>query len=148
MPTTDRSQDGPELDRLKALVGRLTDDELARPMPDDWTVAAVLAHVAFWDRRAAYLVARWQREQLEPSPSDAVMDSDSINDAAKPQWLALAPRAAANEAIAANAAAKSALDEASPELIEQIARAHPINLARAEHLSEHLDEIEAALGRA
>ena len=148
MSSTDRSQDWPELERLKALVARLTDDELARPMPAGWTVAAVLAHVAFWDRRAAYLVARWQREHLEPSPSDAIMDSDSVNDAAKSQWLALAPRPAANEAVAANEAAIGALDAASPELIAQIARAQPINLARAEHLREHLDEIEAALGRA
>ncbi len=146
MSSTNRSQDWPELERLKALVARLSDDELARPLTDGWTVAATLAHVAFWDRRAAYLVARWQRENLEPSESDAVLDVDSINDAAKPQWLALAPRAAANEAIAAGEAANRALDEASPRLIEQIARAHPINLARAEHRREHLDEIEGALG--
>jgi hypothetical protein len=44
--------------RLQVLVARLDDAELAYPLGDEWTVAAVLAHLAFWDRRAAILLAR------------------------------------------------------------------------------------------
>ena len=32
--------------RLEALVGKLDDAALSRTMPDDWTVAGVLAHLA------------------------------------------------------------------------------------------------------
>jgi Mycothiol maleylpyruvate isomerase N-terminal domain len=38
--------------RLRALVTRLNDADLARPMPTGWTIAAILAHLAFWDQRA------------------------------------------------------------------------------------------------
>jgi Mycothiol maleylpyruvate isomerase N-terminal domain len=38
--------------RLEAVVGRLTDADLKRPLAAGWTVAAVLAHLAFWDQRA------------------------------------------------------------------------------------------------
>ena len=39
-------------DRLKALVGRLSDGDLRRPLGEGWTVSTALAHMAFWDRRA------------------------------------------------------------------------------------------------
>src|ERR671939_89289 len=56
-----RSQDTRERQRLEALVRRLSDPELTRQMDDGWTVAAVLAHLALWDRRATVLVERWRR---------------------------------------------------------------------------------------
>jgi len=145
---TDRSQDEHERQRLAALVNRLSDADLARPIgdADGWTVGAILAHLAFWDRRAALLVERWQREGRPPGPSDLIPDIDMINLAALPQWLAIAPRAAANEALAVAEAADSALDSASSELIAQIVAAGlPMNPARAAHRREHIDEIEHAL---
>jgi DinB superfamily len=141
----DRSRDAPERERLRKLLERLTDADLAKPMPDGWTVAGYLGHMAFWDRRAAYLVQRWQRG-AQPADSEQIGDSDVINEAAKPVWLAVPPRAAANEALAAAEAADSALDNASPTLLEQIEAAEVIAMDRAEHRAEHLDEIEAALG--
>jgi hypothetical protein len=136
-----RSQDAAERRRLEALVDQLSDGELATPMADGWTVAAVLAHLAFWDRRAANLVERWQRQGVGPSMADV----DAINDAGKLQWLALPPRVAAAQAVDAARAADAALD-AVPEMIEQIvAIGYPINVSRAAHRREHLDAIERAL---
>ena len=143
---TDRSQDEPERQRLETLLGRLSDAELARPLGDGWTISASLAHLAFWDRRAALLVERWLRDGSAPGPSDTIGDIDMINEAALPQWLAIAPRAAAKEALAAAVAADRALDRASPALIEQIVAAgFPINPARSLHRREHVDQIENAL---
>ena len=39
--------------RLEALVVRLDDAALGRPMPGGWTIAGVLAHLAFWDQRSS-----------------------------------------------------------------------------------------------
>jgi hypothetical protein len=143
---TDRGQDHLERQRLEALLERLSDSDLARPLDDGWTVSATLAHLAFWDRRAALLVERWIREGRAPGPNDLIADIDTINEAALPQWLAIAPRAAATEALAAAEAADRALDGASPALIEQIVAAgRPINPARAAHRREHIDQIERAL---
>jgi mycothiol maleylpyruvate isomerase-like protein len=150
MPTAsvDRSGDAPSLARLEALVRSLNDADLARPLDDGWTIAGILGHLALWDRRAAYLVQLWQSGQRRPSAADAIGDVHSVNEAAKPQWLALAPRAAAEEVLAAARAADGALDNASPELIQQIVAAGPpISLARSDHRNEHLDEIEQALKR-
>jgi hypothetical protein len=41
-----------ERERLGALIARLSDKDLSRPMPAGWTVAGVLAHIGFWDARA------------------------------------------------------------------------------------------------
>ena len=40
-----------ERTRLRALVARLSDTDLARPMPAGWTVAGVLAHLAHVNSR-------------------------------------------------------------------------------------------------
>ena len=141
--STDRTQDSAERERLQALVQRLTDAELGTTLNDGWTVAAVLAHLAFWDRRAANLVERWLRQGIGRSDADV----DAINDAAKAQWLALPPRAAAQHAVEAARTIDAALD-AAPDLVEQIvAIGYPINPSRAVHRREHLDEIERALAR-
>jgi sulfur carrier protein ThiS len=139
----DRSQDTRERQRLEALVQRLSDAELTRQMDDGWTVAAVLAHLAFWDRRAAVLVERWRRTGVGRSEAEA----DTINDAARAQWLALPPRVAAEQAVEAARAIDAALD-AAPDLVEQIVRlGSPVNVSRAVHRREHLDQIERALAR-
>ena len=38
-----------ERDRLMALTARLTEEELRRQLPNGWSVATKLAHLAFWD---------------------------------------------------------------------------------------------------
>ena len=131
-----------ERERLRALLGRLGDDDLGRVLEGGWTVAAVLAHLTFWDRRALVLLERWERDGVGPSPYDA----DAINDAARPQWLAIPPHVAASEALAAAEAVDTRLAELGPEQLEAIhAAGNPINPMRAVHRGEHLDEIERAL---
>ena len=125
-------------------MARLNDDELATPMADGWTLAAVLAHLTFWDRRAVLLVERWQRGGVCASPADI----DAINDSAKAQWLALPPRIAAQQAVEAARAADAALDAAGPDLLQQIVHmGSSINISRAVHRDEHLHEIEQRLQR-
>jgi hypothetical protein len=139
--SADRTEDGPERQRLEGLVQRLTDAELGTALSDGWTVAGVLAHLAFWDRRAVILVERWRKQGIGRSDADI----NAINDAAKADWLALPPRVAAHQALEAARAIDAALD-AAPALVEQIvAIGYPINPSRAVHRREHLDEIERAL---
>jgi hypothetical protein len=133
-----------ELHRLEALVGKLDHRALARAMPAGWTVAGVLAHLAFWDQRIVVLC-----ELLASGaavPVEAPGDVNWINDSAKPLQLALPPRRAADLAVETARAADRAVAGLSDELIARNAAAGaPINLRRAEHRREHLDEIEGAL---
>jgi len=136
--------------RLRALVDRLSDGELARPLDAGWTVAGVLAHLAFWDQRALILIERWEKEGPRAVPrSIEGADVDWINDSAKALCLALPPRAAARLAVAVADAVDRRVEMLSAELIAANAAAGgPINLLRAEHRREHVDEIERAVGRA
>ncbi len=133
-----------ERERLHALVTRLTDEELMRPMGNHWTVAVALAHLAFWDERSLFLLRKWQREGVTPSP----MDIDVTNDALLALWRVIPPRAAANQAVAAAEAVDRELEAASPELIDAIRElGEDYRLFRSIHRKLHLDEIEAVISR-
>jgi uncharacterized damage-inducible protein DinB len=134
-------------ERLGALVGRLDDGELARPMPGGWTVAAVLAHLAFWDQRVLAILEEWERRgaSAPPRPLDEAA-VDWINDAKKPLCLALAPRRAAELAVSVAGAVDGKVAALSDQLVAaNVAAGNPVNLWRGQHRREHLDEIEAAL---
>jgi len=130
--------------RLRALVARLTDADLGRPMPGGWTVAAVLGHVAFWDQRILVLLERWEQAPSAVPPAINEADVDWVNDATKPLLLAMAPRRAAELAVAI-AEAVDAKVAALPDdlLARNEAAGSPLLMMRAEHRGEHLREIEA-----
>jgi hypothetical protein len=135
-----------ERKRLSMLVARVSDTDLARPLPAGWTVAAVLGHLAFWDQRILALLPRVERGEAVAPVDEA--DVDWINDAVKPLLLALPPRQAAELAVAI----ADTVDERVASLSDAtaarcLATAGAVSLRRAEHRREHLDEIEEALRR-
>lgn len=136
-----------ELERLRRLVDRLSDQELSRAMEAGWTVAGVLAHLAFWDYRIVTLLDRWGPDgRGTPPPASDEAATDWINDAGKPLCLALPPRVAARVAIEAAVAADQRVAALSDgQLAANRAAGTPINVLRAEHRREHLDEIERTL---
>ena len=147
--SVDRSHDAEtdvERERLRALVARLSDDELRRPMPDGWTLSAVLAHVAYWDARAIYFLNKWGPDG-EPSVYEPE-DSDAANESAKPLCLALPPRTAAQLALRVAEEADGRVKALSDAMLAKIrAKGNPpFNLSRGSHRKEHLDDIERALG--
>ncbi len=143
------AQNNVQQERLRALVDRLIDEELRRPLNAGWTVAGVLAHLAFWDQRALLLIERWERGGPASAPRPINRDDvDWINDAAKVLCVALPPHVAAELAVTTAEAVDRKVERLSADLLAANAAAgNPINLLRAEHRREHLDEIERALGR-
>lgn len=135
-----------ERERLRALVERLSDDELRRPMAAGWTMAAVLAHIGFWDARAIYLLDKWQGGSAPSAADYEPEDIDWINDAGKPLCMALPPRDAARLAIGLAEEADLKVEALSDEMIAQNeAAGSPLNVSRADHRREHLDDIEQYL---
>lgn len=129
--------------RLRALVGRLSDHELTVKVFGEWTVAATLAHMAFWDQLALVRIRRWK----ESGASSSGLDLDLINDALLPVFLAIPPRSAANLAIAAAEAIDRELQLLSPEMVADFQMSGGrFRLFRSEHRQKHMDQIEAALG--
>ena len=135
-----------ELERVRALVVRLSDDELRRPVNQYWTVAGVLGHIAFWDARVLSLADKLERG-VPFSPSDTEPeDVDWINDASRPLIHAVPPREVAELAVRIaedtdRRVATLPVDRLWPEDPDS-----PLYALRAAHRGEHLDDIEAALG--
>lgn len=134
-------------DRLTRLVARLGEDDLARPVGpgDGWTVAALLAHLAFWDR---FVLARWERRLRDGGPIAPLDDGllDLVNAAGLPQWLALPTADAGRQAVDA----ATVLDRRIADLPSTIAaEARRLGfdrmLDRSGHRRDHLDDIERAL---
>jgi hypothetical protein len=134
-------------ERLRVLVARLSDAQLATPLPAGWTVAAVLAHLAFWDQRLLVLLQAWERTGTGAAPRTLdERDVDWINDAGKALCLALGARAAADLAVATAEAVDRAIEGLAEDRVAANRTAGtPLNLLRAEHRRVHLDEIEQVL---
>lgn len=131
-----------ERERLRALAVRLTDEELSLPLYAGWTIAAALAHLAFWDQRLLVLLRKWGKSGVASSP----VDIDTMNDALLPLLLAVPSRLAANLAVSSAEAIDRELEKASPQLIVEIEhRGDKARLNRSTHRKLHLDEIESFL---
>jgi hypothetical protein len=128
---------------LRAMVASLSDSDLAQDMGGGWTVAAMLAHMAFYDFRAAAAVDRWSHEDhIDPFPIDAQM----TNITTTPLLLAIPPRLAAQLALQAAEMADGRMAGLDGALAERIAVAkRSVSLFRSEHRREHIDQIKKAL---
>jgi hypothetical protein len=136
-----------ELARMRAMVSKLSDQDLGSTVNEDWTVAGVLGHVAFWDGCALFLARKLQRDGvLAPAVAES-QDVDWINDSTRPLIHAIPPRQAAEVALRIAEETDDLVASLSPELVAKIDDNSPLNLSRADHRGEHLDEIEAALAR-
>jgi hypothetical protein len=128
--------------RLEALVGRLSDADLRRDLGGGWTVAVALSHLAFWDRRVAYVLERWMRD----GTPHVELDDDVVNNALEALHQAVEPRAAARLAVEAAEAADAAIARVPDEIAQRlIAEDHAYLLRRSGHRGEHIEQIEAAL---
>ena len=129
-------------ERLRRLVGQLNESDLARTTEAGWSVATLLAHVAFWDRLG---VARWdafERTGQFPGPIDA----DLLNAACEAEWQALAPHQAARLAVEAAEAIDARIERLRPTAVEAARTAgRAVLLERSDHRREHLDQIERLL---
>ena len=131
-------------ERLVALVGRLTDDDLSLELGAGWTVGAVLDHLAFWDLRALSPLARWSHSSVRPSPVDA----DAVNHAGRPILRRLPPAAVREAVLDSAAAIDAAVAGLPPSLLVDIQEhATQLHQGRAIHRNVHLDEIEALFGK-
>ena len=132
--------------RLEALVSSLSDADLASTTDYGWTVAALLAHLAFWDHRMSVILQRWQEQGFDESP----IDSMAVNDALKVICHALEPRTAAGLAVFAAQKVDAKFETLSDEFVKEIeqhieATSTQFRMNRSLHRDGHLNDIEALL---
>ncbi|HXS25021.1 MAG TPA: DinB family protein [Gemmatimonadales bacterium] len=134
-----------ELDRMRALVSRLSDRQLGAMVNEYWSVAGILGHVAFWDGRALYLARRLERGEPFTASDNEPEDVDWINDSSRPLIEAIAPRALAELAMRIAQETDELVASLPDELLARLDETSPLNPVRANHRGEHLEEIEAAI---
>ena len=132
--------------RLETLVLGLSDADLARSTDYGWTVAALLAHLAFWDQRVLVILRRWKEEGFDPSPIDAA----AVNDSLRVVCQALEPRTAIELCLSSAQAVDAELDTLTPETVKQMeehaaATETQFRMNRSLHRNGHLDDIVALL---
>jgi len=133
-----------ETARLEALVARLDARDLALRLPNGWTVAVALAHVAFWDRQRLCLMRAWA------AGTECTGDyaGNVFNDAMQPLLEMLPPDRAMALAVRAAREVDALLLELPDAVIAAaLARPDKPNLDRGSHRGHHLDQIEAALAK-
>lgn len=135
-----------ELDRMRALIERLTDEDLQRPAGGRWTVADVLGHIAFWDGRAFELGGKIEHGEAFTPSDDEPEDVDWINDAVHPLIQAIPPREVAQLALRRAVETDRRMASLPPDRVYPNDENSPVTALRATHRGEHLDQIEAALG--
>jgi len=135
--------------RLESVGGRMTEADFGRATDYGWTIAALLAHMAFWDQRVLVLLRRWRDQGMDASPIDA----NAVNDALRPLCSAMDPHTAMELCLSSAMAVDAELETVTPEFFETIKQATEASgtvfrFSRAIHRNGHLDDIEALLKRA
>jgi len=142
------SDNARELARMRRLVEGLGEAELARWVNESWTVAGILGHIAFWDGRALALTRKLVAGIPFTDADDEPEEIDWVNDASLAFIHAVPPGTAARAALQVAEETDRSIAALPPELAATawpLNDASPLNLSRADHRGEHLDEIEEAL---
>jgi hypothetical protein len=128
--------------RLFAQTAHLSDADLNRRLENGWTVANLLAHLAFWDQYCLASLNAWERTGVGASPGNV----HAINEAVRCLGLAIPPQVIVQLARDAADAVDRKLEEIPPEFAAAIeSGGHVRMLHRALHRNEHLDQMERGL---
>lgn len=127
--------------RIRKMAARLRDEELQHPVGEHWTVAIMMAHLAFWDRRVMYVLDMTERDGKLFIPDIDIF----VNDLSLPLWAVIPPREAARIAIETAETLDKRLESFPPALLEEIYTYNKRWVERGLHRNEHLDEADEAL---
>ena len=133
-----------ERSHLERVIARLSEKDYSRPVgTKGWTVASALGHLAFWDRRASVLIARYRREGVKQSE----MDEDILNDSLAWLCAGVPGNTIARLAREAAIAIDREIDELPADLVARMeTKDSSVRLDRGLHRAHHLAQIENAVG--
>jgi hypothetical protein len=125
-------------------MGSLSEAELRTPVGAHWTVAVLLAHLAFWDLRVLSTLEKTSAEgKLYKHQSDI-----DVNDYMTPLLAAVPPHEAARVALESAETLDQYLAGFPESLLEAVDAYNHRWVDRSLHRNEHLDEAAAALSHA
>ena len=130
-------------ERLEAVIARVANRDVT--LSDGWTVAGLLAHLAFWDRLAA---ARLEKHLREGQPPIFATDdvTDLTNAAGMRQWQETPVGVAGTQAREAAAEIDRLIETLPADKLDGLkALGRSFLIDRSNHRKEHLDQIERGL---
>ncbi len=134
-------------ERLASLTARMDADALRRPLGEHWTIAAGLLHLSFWDR---FVLERWKHAEAHGLDTPAAFDAlaeDRVNDTLTRLLILVPPEESIGQALEAALAVEQLIAGLSTDQVTAVeSSVRPRLVDRSIHRSEHLDEIDAALG--
>ena len=131
--------------KLRDLVANLDTATLTRPMDEDWTIAAVMAHLAFWDE---WNLVRWRKYRLtgEIAGISSMAAIDMINDSALPAQRALDPHRAVSLGLETAEVSDRYIEDLPDDLVAfALSDNRNIYVDRAIHRDKHIPDIERVL---
>lgn len=150
------------LKRLFDVTAQLSNEMLAKKMPNGWTVANTLVHLAFWDAYGLSALQEWEKSGFKASTSfqESTSEVNTINEGVRVVSNSIPAHAvvplvrnAADavdqevERITPGVIAAIEAGKFTPELVAAIeAGGPPWFLNRAQHRNAHLGKIEKELG--
>jgi hypothetical protein len=128
--------------RLITLAKNLNQEKSNRRLPNGWTIAVALVHLAFWDQRQVTLLRRYLKDGVKPTSLDAFAVNEPLAIVAR----FIAPADAVKLALEAAEAIDLELEKLTPlQFAELMGLGLERNLRRSLHRKDHLDKIEKAL---
>jgi hypothetical protein len=125
------------------LTAQLTEEALGTRMPNGWTVANTLAHLAFWDFYCVSLLTEWEKSGFSASRAKVDATNGAVLALSSQIPDAVVGQMARDAAVAADRKA----EEIAPELAAAIIAGGQGNfLNRALHRNLHLNKIASELG--
>lgn len=130
------------LERVRSIVTSLNAETLKAVLENEWTVSAMLAHIAFWDR---WVEARWDHFSRTGSFHDLPNDITTlVNQVALSQWLALPGDESVRLCLDAASSVTLRITQLARNEVEAALKTkRPAMVDRTLHWYSHLDEIEA-----
>lgn len=129
-------------EHLRALVLSLSDEQLARKLPNGWTVAVTLAHLAFWDERISTLF----RRLFEEGASPVSLDAEAVNGPLAELSEHIPLRETVRMALTAAEKADETVASLPKAVVEQfVMSGKDAYLRRSLHRVFHLTKIERVL---
>ena len=115
--------------RLRALAARLDPAALAVRLPNGWTVAVALAHIAFWDRQRLCLMRRWAAGNW----CNGGYDGELFNEVLLPFLEAIPPDVAAEMALKAAEEVDAFLLSVPDEVVEAVQKVLKLKIFQETH---------------
>jgi hypothetical protein len=127
--------------RMKQIAQGLSAVDLQKLLPNGWTIAGTLAHLAFWDQKVIHTIDLSNKENKLVS----INFNDSLNDILAPILEHIAPLEAVKLAVQTAETLDAKLENCPSDLFDKLEQLNPRWVDRSLHRNDHLNDIESFL---